>query len=45
MEGKALHLWGAEDIAARLIDELLFDDRAVRRLAPCLPEFEGITAR
>lgn len=42
MEGKVLHLWGAEDIAARLIDELLFDDRAVRRLAHHLPEFERI---
>ena len=37
-----MHLWGAEDIAARLIDELLFDDRAVRRLAQCLPEIERI---
>ncbi|WP_338832621.1 hypothetical protein [Bradyrhizobium sp. 27S5] len=40
MEGKALHLWGAEDIATRLVDELLLDDRAVRRLADHLPEFE-----
>jgi hypothetical protein len=42
IEGKVLHLWGAEDIAARLIDELLFDDRAVRRRAHHLPEFVRI---
>jgi tetratricopeptide (TPR) repeat protein len=38
MEGKTLHLWGAEEIATQLIEELIFSDTVVRRLAPCLPE-------
>lgn len=42
MVRKALHLWGAEEIAARLVDELLFDDRAVEQLARFVPEFERI---
>jgi len=38
MEGKTLHLWGAEDIATQLIEELIFSDTVVRRLAHYLPE-------
>ncbi len=38
MAGKSLHLWGAEDIAERLLGELIFSDTAVRRLAAHLPE-------
>lgn len=42
MYGKTLHLWGAEEIATRLIEELIFSDTAVRRLAPYLPELQRI---
>lgn len=34
MEGKTLHLWGAEEIAIQLVEELIFNDSVVLRLAP-----------
>lgn len=42
MVGKTLHLWGAEEIAAHLVAELIFSDTVVRRLAPYLPELQRI---
>jgi hypothetical protein len=42
MAGKTLHLWGADEIAARLVDELVFDDKAVRRLSSYLPDFARV---
>jgi hypothetical protein len=42
MEGKTLHLWGAEEIATQLIEELIFSDSVVRRLAPYLPELQWV---
>jgi tetratricopeptide (TPR) repeat protein len=42
MEGKTLHLWGAEEIATQLIEKLIFSDTVVRRLAPYLPELQRI---
>ena len=42
MAGKTLHVWGAEDIATRLVDELIFSDVALRHLAPYLPELQRI---
>ena len=31
MAGKTLHLWGAEEIASRIVEELIFSDTVVRR--------------
>jgi len=42
MSGKILHLWGAEEIAAHIVEELIFSDTFVRRLAPYLPELQRI---
>jgi tetratricopeptide (TPR) repeat protein len=42
MAGKTLHLWGADEISARLVDELVFDDKAVRRLSSYLPDFARV---
>jgi tetratricopeptide (TPR) repeat protein len=42
MAGKTLHLWGAEEIASRLVEELVFSDTVVRRLARYLPELQRI---
>src|SRR5208282_992397 len=42
MAGKTLHLWGAEEIATKLIEELIFSDTVVRRLAPYVPELQRI---
>ncbi|MET4214216.1 hypothetical protein [Bradyrhizobium sp. LA2.1] len=42
MAGKTLWLWGAGEIAAYLAEELIFNDRAVQRLATYLPEFKRI---
>jgi hypothetical protein len=42
MNGKTLHLWGAEEIATKLIEELIFSDTVVQRLAPYLPELQRI---
>jgi hypothetical protein len=42
MTGKTLHLWGAEEISSRIIEELIFSDTVVRRLAPYLPELQSI---
>jgi hypothetical protein len=42
MAGKELHLWGAEEIATRIVDDLLFDDVAIRRLGHYLPELQRI---
>ena len=42
MRGKELHLWGAEEIATRLLDNLMFNDVATRRLAHYLPELQRI---
>jgi hypothetical protein len=44
MKGKALHLWGAEEIAAQLVEKLIFSDTVVRRLAQYLPELQRIGA-
>lgn len=42
MAGRTLHLWGAEEIATLLVEELIFSDTVVRRLAPYLPELQRI---
>ena len=42
MTGKTLHLWGAEEIASRIVEQLIFSDTVVRRLAPYLPELQTI---
>ncbi|MGY4281249.1 signal recognition particle GTPase [Bradyrhizobium sp. LM2.7] len=42
MEGKTLHLWGAEEIATQLIEKLIFSDTVVQRLAPYLPELQRL---
>ncbi len=42
MVGKNLHLWGAEQIAAKIINDLMFNDVAIRRLAVYLPELKRI---
>jgi hypothetical protein len=42
MAGKTLWLWGAGELAAYLAEELIFNDRAVQRLATYLPEFKRI---
>ncbi len=42
MQGKVLHLWGAEEIASHIVEELIFSDTVVRRLAPYLPELQRI---
>lgn len=42
MQGRTLHLWGSEEIAERLIDELIVSDTVVRRLASYLPELQRL---
>ncbi len=42
MAGRTLHVWGAEEIATRIINELIFSDTVVRRLAVYLPELQRI---
>ncbi|MEJ0050153.1 MAG: hypothetical protein WDN02_02865 [Methylovirgula sp.] len=42
MQGRTLHLWGAEEIATELIEKLIFSDTTVRRLAPFIPELQRI---
>lgn len=42
MNGRALHLWGSEEIAERIVDELLVSDTVVGRLAYYLPELARI---
>ncbi|MBY5326889.1 ATP-binding protein [Rhizobium leguminosarum] len=42
MHGKTFRLWGAVEIAAHLVDQLIFSDAVVRRLAPYLPDLERI---
>ena len=42
MKGKTLYLWGSEEIATKLVDELLISDRAVRWLSEYLPELQRI---
>ena len=42
MKDKTLHLWGAEEIATKLIEELIFSDAMVRRLVPYLPQLQRI---
>lgn len=37
MQGKTLHIWGAQDIATKIVDLLLTSDRAVSLLSPHLP--------
>ena len=47
MAGKTLHLWGAVEIAAHLIEELIFSDTVVRRLAaypPALQRIRGLSS-
>lgn len=42
MEGRTLHLWGSQEIAAKIVDELLFSDSAVRKLSVYLPALKNI---
>ena len=42
MKGRTLHLWGSEEIAERLVAELIVSDTVVRRLAPYIPELQRI---
>lgn len=42
MAGKTLHLWGAEEIAAHIVHDLILSDPAVRKLSPYLPELARI---
>ena len=42
MKGKGLHLWGAEEIASRILEQLIFSDTIVRSLAHYLPELQRI---
>lgn len=42
MLGRTLHLWGSEEIASKLVEELLFSDAAIRKLSPYLPELQRV---
>jgi hypothetical protein len=42
MLGRTLHLWGSEEIAAKVIDHLLVSDEAVRRLSHYLPDLQRL---
>lgn len=42
LQGRTLHLWGSEEIAAKIVDELLFSDAATRTLVAFLPELQRI---
>ena len=42
MQGKTLHLWGNEEIAANIIDHLMVNDEVVRRLSHYLPDIQRI---
>lgn len=40
--GKTLHLWGNEEIAAKIIDELMVSDRVLRQLSHYLPDLQRL---
>ena len=42
MSRKSIELWGAEEIATRIVDQLLTSDRAVARLNPYLPVLSAV---
>ncbi len=42
LRGKTLHLWGNEEIAAKIVDELMVSDRIVRRLSQYLPDLQRL---
>lgn len=42
MSRKSIELWGAEEIATRIVDQLLTSDRAVARLSPYLPVLSAV---
>ncbi|MEZ0606625.1 NB-ARC domain-containing protein [Paraburkholderia sp. IW21] len=42
MRGRTLHLWGSEEIAAKIIDHLIVSDAVVRRLSHYLPDLQRL---
>jgi tetratricopeptide (TPR) repeat protein len=42
LRGKTLHLWGSEEIAAKIVDELMVSDQVVRRLSHYLPDLQRL---
>ena len=42
MLGRTLHIWGNEEIAAKIIDHLIFSDEVVRRLSHYLPDLQRL---
>ncbi|MCP4564153.1 MAG: hypothetical protein GY873_37475 [Bosea sp.] len=42
MLGKTLHLWGSEEIAAKIIEHLMVSDQVVRRLSHYLPDLQRL---
>ncbi len=43
MKGRTLHVWGAQDIATKIVDLLLTSERAVRLLSPYLPVLAALS--
>lgn len=42
LQGRTLHVWGSEEIAAKIVDNLMVSDQVVRQLSPYLPDLQRL---